>query len=34
MPGLAVNVAVMHENKILLTRREDFETMKFQVHFL
>ncbi|MBI5296155.1 MAG: NUDIX domain-containing protein [Chloroflexi bacterium] len=24
--GLAVNVAVMHENKILLTQREDFET--------
>lgn len=26
MPNLAVNVAVMHEGKILLTRREDFET--------
>ncbi|MDD2920876.1 MAG: NUDIX domain-containing protein [Anaerolineales bacterium] len=26
MSGLAVNVAVMHENKILLTKREDFET--------
>jgi len=26
MPGLVVNVAVIHENKILLTRREDFET--------
>jgi ADP-ribose pyrophosphatase YjhB (NUDIX family) len=26
MPGLAVNVAVIHENKILLTKREDFET--------
>lgn len=26
MPGLAVNVAVLHENKILLTKREDFET--------
>jgi ADP-ribose pyrophosphatase YjhB (NUDIX family) len=26
MPGLAVNVAVIHENKILLTQREDFET--------
>lgn len=24
--GLAVNVAVLHENKILLTQREDFET--------
>jgi 8-oxo-dGTP pyrophosphatase MutT (NUDIX family) len=24
--GLAVNVAVIHENKILLTQREDFET--------
>ena len=26
MPGLAVNVAVIHEEKILLTKREDFET--------
>lgn len=26
MAGLAVNVAVMHEDKILLTQREDFET--------
>lgn len=26
MPGLAVNVAVIHEGKILLTKREDFET--------
>lgn len=26
MSGLAVNVAVIHENKILLTKREDFET--------
>jgi len=26
MPGLAVNIAVIQENKILLTRREDFET--------
>jgi len=26
MPALAVNVAVIHENKILLTKREDFET--------
>ncbi len=26
MPGLAVNVAVIHEGKILLTQREDFET--------
>ncbi|MEW6401832.1 MAG: NUDIX domain-containing protein [Chloroflexota bacterium] len=26
MTGLAVNVAVMHEGKILLTQREDFET--------
>lgn len=26
MPSLAVNVAVIHENKILLTQREDFET--------
>jgi ADP-ribose pyrophosphatase YjhB (NUDIX family) len=26
MPGLAVNVAVIHEAKILLTKREDFET--------
>jgi ADP-ribose pyrophosphatase YjhB (NUDIX family) len=26
MPGLAVNVAVIYENKILLTKREDFET--------
>ena len=26
MPNLAVNVAVIHEGKILLTRREDFET--------
>jgi ADP-ribose pyrophosphatase YjhB (NUDIX family) len=25
MPGLVVNVAVMYENKILLTKREDFE---------
>ncbi|MCC7187323.1 MAG: NUDIX domain-containing protein [Anaerolineales bacterium] len=26
MAGLAVNVAVIHEGKILLTKREDFET--------
>jgi ADP-ribose pyrophosphatase YjhB (NUDIX family) len=26
LAGLAVNVAVLHENKILLTQREDFET--------
>ncbi|MBN8657430.1 MAG: NUDIX hydrolase, partial [Anaerolineae bacterium] len=26
MIGLAVNVAVIHEDKILLTQREDFET--------
>ncbi len=26
MAGLAVNIAVIHENKILLTQREDFET--------
>lgn len=26
MPNLAVNVAVIHEEKILLTKREDFET--------
>ena len=26
MTGLAVNVAVIHEGKILLTQREDFET--------
>ncbi len=26
MPGLAVNVVVIHEGKILLTQREDFET--------
>jgi ADP-ribose pyrophosphatase YjhB (NUDIX family) len=26
MPNLAVNVAVLHEGKILLTKREDFET--------
>ncbi|MBL8103104.1 MAG: NUDIX domain-containing protein, partial [Anaerolineales bacterium] len=26
MAGLAVNVAVIHEDKILLTQREDFET--------
>ncbi len=26
MAGLAVNVAVIHEGKILLTQREDFET--------
>lgn len=26
MSGLAVNVAVIHEGKILLTQREDFET--------
>jgi ADP-ribose pyrophosphatase YjhB (NUDIX family) len=26
MAGLAVNVAVLHEGKILLTQREDFET--------
>ena len=26
MPGLAVNIAVIHEGKILLTKREDFET--------
>jgi len=25
MPGIAVNVAVIHEGKVLLTRREDFE---------
>ena len=25
MPGVAVNVAVIHEEKILLTKREDFE---------
>jgi ADP-ribose pyrophosphatase YjhB (NUDIX family) len=25
MPGLVVNVAVIHDNKILLTKREDFE---------
>src|SRR3990172_12835056 len=25
MPGIAVNVAVIHEGKILLTKREDFE---------
>jgi ADP-ribose pyrophosphatase YjhB (NUDIX family) len=25
MPGIAVNVAVLHERKILLTKREDFE---------
>ena len=25
MPGVAVNVAVIHEGKILLTKREDFE---------
>lgn len=25
MPGVAVNVAVMHNGKILLTKREDFE---------
>src|SRR5574341_58002 len=25
MPGIAVNVAVIHEEKILLTKREDFE---------
>jgi ADP-ribose pyrophosphatase YjhB (NUDIX family) len=25
MPGIAVNVAVIHERKILLTKREDFE---------
>lgn len=26
MPAIAVNVAVLHENKILLTQRDDFET--------
>lgn len=26
MPSLAVNVAVIHEGKMLLTQREDFET--------
>jgi ADP-ribose pyrophosphatase YjhB (NUDIX family) len=26
MPGIAVNVAVIHDGKILLTKREDFET--------
>ena len=26
MPGTVVNVAVIHEEKILLTKREDFET--------
>jgi ADP-ribose pyrophosphatase YjhB (NUDIX family) len=26
MPGIAVNVAVLHQGKILLTQREDFET--------
>lgn len=26
MPSLAVNVAVIHEGRILLTKREDFET--------
>ena len=26
MPGVAVNVAVIHDNKILLTQRDDFET--------
>jgi ADP-ribose pyrophosphatase YjhB (NUDIX family) len=26
MTGLAVNIAVIHEGKILLTKREDFET--------
>lgn len=26
MAGLAVNVAIIHENKILLTQRDDFET--------
>jgi ADP-ribose pyrophosphatase YjhB (NUDIX family) len=26
MPGIAVNVAVIHEGKILLTKRDDFET--------
>jgi len=25
MPGLAVNVAVIHQNQVLLTQREDFE---------
>src|SRR5919106_692668 len=25
MPGIAVNVAVIHEGKLLLTKREDFE---------
>jgi ADP-ribose pyrophosphatase YjhB (NUDIX family) len=25
MPGIAVNVAVIHEEKVLLTKREDFE---------
>ena len=24
MPGIAVNVAVLHEEKILLTKRDDF----------
>ena len=26
MPNIAVNIAVIHEGKILLTKREDFET--------
>ena len=26
MPGIAVNVAVIKDDKILLTQREDFET--------
>ncbi|MBI5825241.1 MAG: NUDIX domain-containing protein [Chloroflexi bacterium] len=26
MPGVAANVAIIHEGKILLTKREDFET--------
>lgn len=26
MAEIAVNVAVIHENKILLTQREDFDT--------
>ena len=28
MPNIAVNVAVIHEGKILLTRREDRETVE------
>ena len=26
MPGIAVNVAVIQDEKILLTKRDDFET--------